>query len=413
MYTPPINGARARLRDLPAHVERLVADQQPAPVPANDVPRHVQKITGRISGNTNRVFYVVVLGIALTGAGLAAAKWLQWYEPFAFAAVAAVELGGVALSVHADERRRLGERAIVARLLSATVAAGAVAVNWFGHKDHVGQAAFFAGMSALGYMVWLIDSGARRRDALRASGDLRRTAPVYGPVQWIRHPGLTRRARLLALADRSLGRSGSLDAARRAVKAERRQAAIAQALRSRITEHVGPVQAEIVIHTYDLDEVARRLEEDADYDGLTDLIGRDLVPAKVAPPPPPPAVEVPAWRRALVPAEGAVVVPPAETPDVPVAAAPEVPPAAPAGTSAPRAAGTSARKQAGTRGRKKVPEVRPRRTPEETRKLAAELLTVEPHLKQAEVAARLGISDRQLRNALNTQTSDTPPKETP
>lgn len=62
-------------------------------------------------------------------------------------------------------------------------------------------------------------------------------------------------------------------------------------------------------------------------------------------------------------------------------------------------------------------EVRPRRPAEETRKLAAEIEDAEPGLKQAEIAARLGISDRQLRSALKsasaTPNPSTTPKETP
>jgi hypothetical protein len=226
-----------------------------------------------------RAFYVVVLGVALTGAGQAATDWLGWWVPFAFAAVAAVELGGVVLSMHADARRQLGERALAARLLSAAVATGAVAANWFGHKAQLGQAAFFAGMSALGYGVWLIDSAARRRDALRRAGKLPPTAPVFGAVRWLRHPWLTRRARQLALARPDLGLYGSVDAAKADVRAERRQAAISAALREKITATVNPTMATIAVNTFDLDEIARRLASNADYDGLTALLAADLTPA--------------------------------------------------------------------------------------------------------------------------------------
>jgi hypothetical protein len=236
---------------------------------------------GRLSPYTNRLFYAVVLGVSLTGAGQAAAGWLGWWEPFAFLAVGAVELGGVALSMHADRRRQLGERAIPARVLSAGVALGAVAVNYFGHAAHIGPAAFFAGMSALGYTVWLIDSAARRRDALRAAGKLDPTTPVYGLVAWLRHPWLTRRARTLAQVTPDLGKFGSLAAARAEVRAERRSAAISTALRTRIADHVDPTMAEIAVNTYDLDEIAARLAAGADYDGLTAILSAELVPARL------------------------------------------------------------------------------------------------------------------------------------
>lgn|GEM_PF-1767438 len=226
-------------------------------------------------------FYLVVLGVALAGASTAAKDWLDWTIWVAVPVVAAVELGGVVLSMLADARRQLGERAIITRLLSAAVAVGAVAANWFGHS-HMGQAAFFAGMSALGYCVYLLRSAAKRRDALRRAGKLEHTAPVYGAWQWLTHPSVTRRARWMALADPTLGRNGSLDAARAEARRDARQAAISAALRARIRKAAGSTLADIAVSTYDLDEVARRLAEGADYAGLTELLARDLAPARLA-----------------------------------------------------------------------------------------------------------------------------------
>lgn len=228
-------------------------------------------------------FYVVVALIALAGQAGAAVTWLGWPLWSALAAVAAVEFGGIALSGYADHRRRLGERALSARVLSAAVAAGAVAVNWFGHHDRM-QAGFFAGMSALGYLVWLLHSGARRRDQLRAAGTLPPIPPAYGLAAWLRHPGLTRRARTLALADPTLGLYGSLRAARTAARAEQRHAAIATVLHRKIRAVVDPTTADIAIAVYDLDQIAARLAAAADYDGLTALVGADLHPARLITP---------------------------------------------------------------------------------------------------------------------------------
>lgn len=175
---------------------------------------------------TNRVFYLVVLGIALTGSAQVAVSWLHWPPVACYAAVAAVELGAVTLSVHGDKRRRKGERAIAARLLSAAVAVGGVAMNLLGHQHRPGQAAFFAGMSALGYLVWLIDSGARRRDQLRAEGRLPQPRQTYSLADWLTKPGLVIEARHLADETPTLGRAGSLRAATAArVEAERTAAA--------------------------------------------------------------------------------------------------------------------------------------------------------------------------------------------
>jgi hypothetical protein len=238
-------------------------------------------VDGRRTDRGLFAFYAAVALIALAGQTGAAVEWLHWLLPFALAAVAAVEFGGIVLSAYADHRRRLGERAYAARVLSAAVAAGAVAVNWLGHHDHL-QGGFFAGMSALGYGVWLLHSGARRRDQLRAVGDLPPVAPVYGWWLWLRHPGLTRRARALALADPKLGLYGSLDAARTAVRTEQRQAAIAALLRRKLAEGRDPLAAEIAVAVYDLDEIAGRLAAGADYDGLTALIAAELTPARLA-----------------------------------------------------------------------------------------------------------------------------------
>lgn len=242
-----------------------------------------------------RGFYAVVLGTALVGSVSAAAKWLETPWLFALVPIAAVELGGVVLMMYAQDRQNLGERAAVARLLSAAVAGMAVATNYFGHADKPGQAYFFAGLSALGYVVYLLMAGAKRRDALRARGDLEETTPVYGLVQWLRHPGITRRARLLAQANAAqrmaegdhpttprLGRTTSLAAAVQQVRAEKRESRISQALGKLIRDAAGPVMADIAVHTYDPDQIARRIAASADYDGYAALLSGRLTPAKLA-----------------------------------------------------------------------------------------------------------------------------------
>jgi hypothetical protein len=182
---------------------------------------------------------------------------------------------------NADVRRRLGERAIASRLLSAAIAAGAVAFNWLAHANHL-LGAFFAGMSALGYLVWLMHTENQRRDRLRVKGDLPPTSPAYEVVEhWLRHPWLTHRARAMAKADPRLGLYESLAAARAEVRRERRQAAISKVLHRKIRSAVDPKTADIAIAVYDLDEIATRLADGADYDGLTALIAADLAPSRL------------------------------------------------------------------------------------------------------------------------------------
>ncbi|HWB37209.1 MAG TPA: hypothetical protein VHA75_14420, partial [Rugosimonospora sp.] len=243
-------------------------------------------VDGRSATVLGGAFYVAVALIALAGQTGAAVRWLAWTWPAALAAVAALELGAVTLSAWADFRMRLGERAYPARALSAAVAVFAVVIQWYGHPSRI-QAGFFAGMSALGYAMWLIQSGARRRDQLRAVGMLPPVPPAYGPVQWLRRPWLTRRARTLALADPGLGLYGSLASAREQVRAERRNAAIAASLRKMLTEGKDPLPAEIAVNVFDTDEIARVIAAGADYDGLARLIAATLVPRKVLPGQPP------------------------------------------------------------------------------------------------------------------------------
>ncbi|MGK5440447.1 hypothetical protein ACSNN7_01250 [Micromonospora sp. URMC 105] len=241
-----------------------------------DLARAVRQVAVLRTG-----FYVVVLLVALGGqvSGAMERLGMPWYV--ALPAVGALELGGVVVLANADVRRRLGEPAILSRVLSAGIAAAAVAFNWLAHSNHL-EGGFYAGMSLLGYLVWLMNTENQRRDRLRARRQLPPTTPAYEPVgHWLRHPWLTRRARSLAKADPRLGLYGSLDAACAQVRAERRQAALSKVLHRKISRALDPTTADIAVAVYDLDEIARRLAEQADYDGLTALIAADLAPARV------------------------------------------------------------------------------------------------------------------------------------
>jgi len=264
----------------------------------------LSKPAAAIQQRPTLALYAVVVAVSVTGASTSAAGWLKWPLLAAVAAVGAAELGGVVLSIHADRRRNLGESALPARFLAAAVAVGAVAVNWFGHYGpdghQLGQAAFFGGFSALGFMVYLIDSAARRRDALRGAGKLADTPPVYGIVQWVRHPGITRRARRLAQLNAEqrateiqgkpegtepttarLAMLGSIEAAYAELAAERRHAAISAELRKKISKSAGSNMATIAVNTYDLGRVAESLAKNADYDGLTAILSAELTADRI------------------------------------------------------------------------------------------------------------------------------------
>ncbi|MFG2064028.1 hypothetical protein ACGFIK_21710 [Micromonospora sp. NPDC048871] len=227
-----------------------------------------------------QTFYVLVLLVALVGQVTGSVHTLDIPPLIAIPAVAALELGGVVVMANADVRRRLGEHALASRLLSAVIAAAAVTFNWIAHPDHL-VGGFYAAMSALGYLVWLMHTGNQRRDRLRATGNLPPTPPAYELIgHWIRHPSITIRARSLAKAD-GLDLYDSLQAARTAITREHRHQAIATVLRRKIRKAVDPATADIAIHLYDLDEIAQRLTASADYAGLTTLLAADLTPETI------------------------------------------------------------------------------------------------------------------------------------
>lgn len=202
-----------------------------------------------------QTFYAVVLLVALAGQVSGAVEALSIPLLAAIPAVLALELGGVVVLANADVRRRLGEHALASRVLSAAIAAWAVAFNWLAHDNHL-LGGFFAGMSALGYLVWLTHTENQRRDRLRAKGDLPPTTPAYEIVgHWLRHPWLTQRARSLAKADPGLGLYGSLAAARAQVASERRTANVAEVLRRRFRKSKNRAAAELALASLDLAEI--------------------------------------------------------------------------------------------------------------------------------------------------------------
>ncbi|MFD0576199.1 hypothetical protein [Dactylosporangium darangshiense] len=236
----------------------------------------------RASALMRQSFYAVVLLVALAGQVSGAVEALGIPMIWAIPAVGALELGGIVVLANADVRRRLGERAIASRILSAAIAAFAVAFNWMAHENKL-LAGFFAGMSALGYLVWLMHTENQRRDRLRAKGDLPPTTPVYEVVgHWVRHPWVTLRAKNLAKADPRLGLYSSIAVAKAEKRKEQRTSAIAKVLHRKIRAAVDPTTADIAVAVYDLDEIAVRLADGADYDGLTALIAADLAPARLA-----------------------------------------------------------------------------------------------------------------------------------
>ncbi|GLL08025.1 hypothetical protein [Dactylosporangium matsuzakiense] len=228
-----------------------------------------------------RIFYGAVLAVALYGSatGAVTAFALPWW--IAISGVIALELGGMAFLTNADVRRRLGEQATASRILGAAIAATAATFNLVTHTERL-LGAFFALMSLLGFVSWWLDVENKRRDRLRARGMLPAPPPHYHLLShWLRHPLLTAQARRLAETHPRLGRNGSLEAAHIVRRRRRRNAALEAALHTRIRAAVGRRMADIAALTYDMDEVARRVRADADYDGLTALLTSELTATRI------------------------------------------------------------------------------------------------------------------------------------
>ncbi|MEV0561611.1 hypothetical protein [Dactylosporangium sp. NPDC050588] len=374
--------------------------------------------TVRRTSYMRQLFYFVVLLVALAGQVSGAVEALGIPLLWAVPAVGALELGGIVVLANADVRRRLGERATASRVLSAAIAGFAVAFNWLAHENKL-LAGFFAGMSALGYLVWLMHTENQRRDRLRATGDLPPTTPAYEVVgHWIRHPWMTLRAKNLAKADDRLGLYTSLAAARAEKRKEVRTKAIAKVLHRKIRAAVDPTTADIAVAVYDLDEIAVRLADGADYDGLTALIAADLAPARLAsdaqvisvvdePARRPVLAEALVNKPAEEPAEEQLTLP--EAPEV--AEAPEAPAAAPVPAAEPREPAASPLGE----WRGEIAEILPPPTPRRPRGQSKVTTTVdiaeEPTLTPTR-SIREGSLRSQVHAALHEHVPDNDPRDT-
>jgi hypothetical protein len=353
-------------------------------------------------------FYAVAAMGAVLGQTWVAVGHLPWGSAVPFwARVAAVlpfalclELLAMALAALADERMRLGERAYGFRTFSAAVAAVAVGIQVVGHWPDVYWSGVFGVLSASAYLLWLLHSAARRRDALRAAGKLADTAPDYGLWRRVRHPVWTARAAELARQGRVDGSSGrwrplglfeSLRAAQLVMADEKRRPAIAGAVEQVVRDDQrDPRMAEVAVRTLDLDRLAAELAGRVDYGAWADR----LAPAVTAPSPI-------SAVTAAVPSPDAVVTAPTPSPPSPVVAA-RLPSAAltvplreavgGGGDGSPGPVSAAGRLGADV-GRGRVPQLREQSTAERV----ARALADRPGVRIAEVASTLGISERTVR----------------
>lgn len=238
-------------------------------------PRHAAKPS---LGWLRITLYVVVLLTAGYGQATGIVSMLGLPLVFAVPVVAVIELFAVVFAHNAQERRKLGESAWASRVFAAALAGFAVAINWGGHyKTHILLAGFFAGLSAAGFFAYLILSGGRRRDALRAEGKLAVQPPIYGPVQWLMEPALTRRARALAI-EKGLKLHPSLRAARGEIDAAKRRRAIYSLVRQDMDEAFGPQVAELVATVADPDRLAGEIEKQVDWQRIAAALAARVDP---------------------------------------------------------------------------------------------------------------------------------------
>lgn len=249
--------------------------------PRTRQPRHAMKISERrrVRGTLIAWYACVLLsaGIGQT-TGLVNRLGLWWVV--ALVPVFALELGGVVVTIFADYRRRLNESAWGARVLAGFVASVAVAINLWGHWATPGLAGFFAAMSIAGYWVYLMDSAARRRDRrYEATGRLPVPDLEYSAFQWIAHPKLTRLAVELGRRE-ALDKAEGLDRARQEMDARRRRQAVARWLQQDMAQAYGPAIAALIATASDRDDLARKFEERAQWDGIIDVLVAQVDPAR-------------------------------------------------------------------------------------------------------------------------------------
>ncbi len=275
----PVNGA--------AFTPRQTAQPTPAPnsgaAPSTDARAVKAAATSRFRRLQNfhgfkpveLLFYALVLGIAGYGNG-DALHTRYHFLPFIAVLVALVlEVAGVVFADFADGRMRKGEKAIVARVVSAIIATGVAALNWFGHFEiDPLLASVYAGASLIAYVYWMFKASANRRDAQRAKKRMDAVAASFSIAQWISHPFVTRKAAALSKKDPGLGTAGSLEAIRL-------QKALGAWIRSQVTKANDKEAADAMLAIYDPDQMAHELRKYVQWEQFAKALAGHIDPARV------------------------------------------------------------------------------------------------------------------------------------
>lgn len=262
---------------------------RPLANPAPTAGANHQPLGGRLLSRGFGAYYLAVALVAAAGQVSAATHWSGWHLVGVIPLVAVLEFGGVVMAARADERRRKGERAYAALAIATAVALGAATINFAGHSaaEQSIAAWVFASLTLLGYAIWLVDTGYRRRDAMRASGMMRAGRPAYG-WRWIR-PRVTllaleiwrkdqdrlRRERLAPESGVSVDESWALAKVARVTRREIRQGSGG-----------GGGYADMSLTLYDTARVAQFAQAMVDHEGLARRIAErvsvDAIDAAIA-----------------------------------------------------------------------------------------------------------------------------------
>lgn len=325
-------------------------------------------------------FYAAMAAIALYGTSDGIVRALNAPRWLAVGLAGAVELLAAALFAFADWRRTdKGERAIAARLLSAGVAIGVAGFNYYIHQGVIGQISLFVGASLAAYCVVVLHTEARRRDRLREKGKLPEPRQTYSIANWLASPRLVIEARHLADETPSLGRAGSLRAARAARAAAARRAAIIAVVHRDVAATEDRLAANLAVAALDFEAIG---------DGIHGAVNNAAVAGRYA--------------AILGAAMGGPVALPAEiiqAPEAAVKATPEVPAEAPVSPATVPLAGEVLPAQ----DESVKPLPRPVRAA-----MARAAMTADPTLPQPAIAAALGVKPRTLRADLAGDTGSLP-----
>lgn len=229
-----------------------------------------------------RAIYLLAVVVAGVGqsTGLVAKMALPMFVAAMF--VVAVEGFAVGFAAVADYRRRLGENAYLSYTLAAAFSGFAVVVNWWGHHDiNPFLAGVYAVFSAAGFVTFVIESAFNRRDSLWKQNKIDDPPPLYGLWLTLTQPRLIARAKLHAIADPGLGRSGSLEAARLSLAADARRAAMKRLIDTDLRRVYGPEGAELLASVIDPDQLANEISAQAELGKLGEIYARRIDPQQI------------------------------------------------------------------------------------------------------------------------------------